>query len=131
MKKLAGLKNINTTFTDSINELNSKLQDNLKEIKQEYQQNVTDEKIKLLLAICNGEGLELNQMKLKYLKPKELESFEPFEVDKQNISIEENLLDKITINGQYYYVAPQQDGHVFNINNEIVGVYKNGKIIFS
>jgi hypothetical protein len=128
MKKLVGLKNINTTFTDSINELYSNLQDNLKEIKQEYHQNITDEKIKLLLAICNSEGLNFNEMKIKYLKPKELESSEPNEIDKCNISIDENLLDKITLNDQDYYYNPGKDGPVFNINNELVGVHKNCKI---
>ena len=131
MRKLVGLKNINTTFTESINELYSNLQDNLKEIKQEYHQNITEEKIKLLIAICNGEGLDFNEMKIKYLKPKELESFEPNEVDKCNISIDENLLDKITLNAQDYYYNPGKDGPVFNINNELVGIHKNGNIIFN
>ena len=131
MKKLVGLKNINTTFTDSINELYSDLQNNLKDIKQEYHQNITEEKIKLLLAVCNGEGLDFNEIKIKYLKPKELESFEPNEIDKCNISIDENLLDKITLNGQDYYYDSGKDGHVFNINNENVGIHKNGKIILN
>jgi len=130
MKKLSGLKNINTTFTDSINELYSNLNQHLKEIKQEYQENITDEKIKLLVTICNGEGLDFNEIKFKYLKPKELEYFEPEIPIKNEIIIDENLLDKIKINDQYYYYEPVKDGNVYNIDNEKVGIYNNGLIIF-
>ena len=130
MKKLSGLKNINTTFTDSINELYSNLNQHLKEIKQEYHQNIIDEKIKLLVTICNGEGLDLNEIKLKYLKPKELEYCEPDIPIKNEIIIDDNLLDKIHINDQDYYYEPINDGNVYNIHNENVGVYNNGLIIF-
>jgi hypothetical protein len=119
MKKLVGLKNINSTFTAAINELYSNLQNNIKEIKQEYQQNITDEKIKLLIAICNGEGLNINEIKLKYLKSKELETFDP------------DNLDKITLNNQDYYYESSKDGPVFNINTEPVGVYTNGNFVFN
>jgi len=131
MKKLIGLKNINTIFTDRINELNEELQDNLKEIKLEYQQNITEEKIKLLIAICNGEGLSIDDIKLKYLKPKELEFIEPNESTKNTINIDDNLLDKIIINDQDYYYEPVNNGIVYNIDNQPVGTYKNGKVIFS
>jgi hypothetical protein len=131
MKKLVGLKNINSTFTAAINELYSNLQNNIKEIKQEYQQNITDEKIKLLIAICNGEGLNINEIKLKYLKSKELETFDPDNLEKNNIHIVDNLLDKITLNNQDYYYESSKDGPVFNINTEPVGVYTNGNFVFN
>jgi hypothetical protein len=130
MKKLSGLKNINTTFTDTINELYTDLNQHLKEIKHEYQHNIIDEKIKLLVTICNGEGLDLNEIKQKYLKPKELEYFEPDVTIKNETIIDENLLDKIKINNQYYYYEPIKDGNVYNIHNENVGVYNNGLITF-
>ena len=131
MKKLAGLKNINVTFTESINDLYSKLQDNLKEIKQEYQQNIIDDKIKLLIAICNGEGLDINEMKNKYLKSKELENFEPDNLNKNNNLVDDNLLDKIRINDQDYYYEPINNGTVYNTDNQPVGIYKNGSIVIN
>jgi len=131
MKKLIGLKNINETFTESINELYSKLQDNLKEIKQEYQQNIIDDKVKLLIAICNGEGLDINEMKNKYLKSKELENFEPEHLNKNNNLIDDNLLDKIRINDQDYYYEPVSNGIVYNTDNQPVGIYKNGSIVIN
>ena len=131
MKKLAGLKNINETFTESINELYSNLQENLKEIKEEYQQNVTDEKIKLLVAICNDEGLDFNQMKTKYLKPKELLNLESGKTNKDNFLIDDNLLDKIKINDQDYYYEPVNNGTVYNTENQPVGLYKNGSVILN
>ena len=131
MKKLTGLKNINVTFTESINDLYCKLQDNLKEIKQEYQQNIIDDKIKLLVAICNGEGLDINEMKNKYLKPKEIDNFELEKINKNNTLIDDNLLDKIRINDQDYYYKPVNNGTVYNTDNQPVGIYKNGSIIIN
>lgn len=130
MKKLAGLKNINNLFTDTINELYNNLNEQLKETKEEYRQNIIDEKIKLLVQICNGEGLNINEIKLKYLKPKELEYFEPDIPIKNEIMIDDNLLDKIQINNQDYYYEPKKDGNVYNIHNEKVGVYNKGLIVF-
>jgi hypothetical protein len=60
MKKLKGLKDLHNDFVDIVNQLDEKVQDNLKKIKKEYQKNVTEEKVKLLIAICNGEGLDLS-----------------------------------------------------------------------
>ena len=131
MKKLSGLKNINTTFTNSVNELFSELQENIKEIKQEYHQNMIDEKIKLLVAICNGEGLNLTEMKTKYLKPKEQGNLDQEEINHCSFSIDDNLLDKIRINDEDYYYEPVNNGTVYNINNQPVGLYKNGAVVFN
>ena len=131
MKKLSGLKNINVTFTESINQLFTDLQENLKEIKLEYQDNVIDEKIKLLVAICNGEGLDLNEMKKKYLKPRELGNLELDDIKQSNLSVEDNLLDKIKINDEDYYYESINNGTVYNTNYQPVGLYKNGSIVFN
>ena len=126
MKKLNSLKSINTNFINKIHELHSELQKNIKEAKQEYQQNLIDEKNKLLITICQGEKLDLDEMKLKYLNQKEINSIN---IERTNDDIIENLLNKIRIDDQDYYYESQQDGKVFNISNEVVGIFKNGKII--
>lgn len=131
MKKLTGLKNIEETFSSGINELYLILQDNIKDIKYEYQQNIIDEKIKLLVNICNGEKLDFNEIKSKYLKPKEIEYFEPTNINKNNGIIDDNLLDKINIDDKDYYYESINNGIVYDTNTKPVGIYKNGKIIFN
>lgn len=130
MKKIVTLKKMNILFTDSLNDLYSNLQDNIKDIKQEYQQNIIDEKIKLLVNICNGENLDLKEMKEKYLKPNELEIIEPTKIDKNNSQIDDNILDKITVDDHDYYIETSKN-IVYNVDNEQVGIYKNGTVIFN
>lgn len=131
MKKLTALKHINDTFTNSFEELLLELKTKIKDIKYEYQQNVIEEKNKLLIDICNGEGLDIEKMKVKYLKSKELNYIEPSENKKNVILIDDNILDKITINGSDYYYEPENNGKVFDTNNNHVGIYKNGNVILN
>jgi hypothetical protein len=131
MKKLTVLKHINDTFTDTFNELLLELKSNIKDAKHEYQQNVIEEKNKLLIDMCIGEGLDIEKMKVKYLKPKELSYIEPNEPNKNVVLIDDNLLDKITINDKDYYYEPENNGKVFDTNNNHVGIYKNGNVIFN
>lgn len=125
MKKLKELKNLHGIFVDYINELDAKLQSQLKKIKLEYQQNMTEEKKKLLIAICNGEGLDYNKIKSKYLKSKEVNTILDVEVAINN---EEPLLDKVEINGKEYYYEAKEKGNVYDTNSIVVGIYKNGKV---
>lgn len=131
MKKLKEIKNLHSIFIDSITDLDSKLQVQFKKIKQEYQQNVINEKYKLLVDICNGEGLDFEKLKTKYLKSKELSLVSEDEVVKEKQEIEEDLLDKIEINGKQYYYEPKDKGLVYDLNSKTVGVYKNGKVVFN
>jgi len=130
MKKLKGLKDLHNEFVDVINQLDEKLQDNLKKIKKEYQKNVTEEKVKLLIAICNGEGLDFDQIKGKYLKAKELaqSNYDPHVPEE--VPVEEDLLDKTEINGKEYYYENKEKGMVYDMNSKPVGIFKGGKIIF-
>lgn len=131
MRKLKELKGIHRVFVDSITELDSKIQQQLKKIKLEYQHNVTEEKIRLLLAVCNDEGLDFNKIKTKYLKSKELNQISEEEVVKENEIEEEDLLDKIEIGGKQYYYEAKEKGLVYDMNSKPVGVYKNGKVILN
>ena len=47
------------------------------------------------------------------------------------ILIDDNLLDKITLNNQDYYYESVNNGIVFDTNNQPVGVYKNGTVVFN
>jgi hypothetical protein len=130
MKKLKGLKDLHNEFVDVINQLDEKLQDNLKKIKKEYQRNVTEEKVKLLIAICNGEGLDFDQIKGKYLKAKELSQTNYDPHIPEEAPVEEDLLDKVEINGKEYYYENKEKGIVYDMSSKPVGIFKGGKILF-
>lgn len=130
MKKLKGLKNLHVDFIDIINHLDDKLQSNLSDIKKEYQYNITDEKIKLLMAVCNGEGLDFDKIKGKYLKNKELSQIN-FDIPNEETSVvEEDLLDKLIIDDKEYYYEHKEKGIVYDIDSKPVGIYTEGKVIF-
>ena len=130
MKKL-NLNNVTDVFIESVNKTHQDLLDVLKDIKQEYNINMIDEKIKLLLAICNGEGLDFNEMKIKYLKSRELGNIELDDSKQNNFLIDDNLLDKIRINDKDYYYESVNNGIVYDTNSQQVGLYKNGTIVFN
>lgn len=130
MKKLKELKQIHNLFVDSINELDASLIKALKKIKHEYQQNLTEEKIKLLIVICNGEGLDFEKIKSKYLKSKEISQITPPEPVVEQPVIEENLLDIIEIEGIKYYYEPKEKGVVYDLESKPVGIFKNGTVVF-
>lgn len=129
MKKLKGLKDLHNDFIDVINHLDEKLQDDLKKIKKEYQRNVIEEKVKILIAICNGEGLDFDQIKGKYLKAKELSQTNYDSHVPEDAPVEEDLLDKAEINGNEYYYEHKEKGMVYDMSSKPVGIFKGGKII--
>ena len=130
MRKLKGLKDLQTDFVDIINHLDDKIQSDLLDIKKEYQNNITEEKIKLLIAVCNGEGLDFNKIKVKYLKAKELLQTNFDTPVEENSIIEEDLLDKIIFEGKEYYYEQKEKGIVYDIDSKPVGIYAEGQIIF-
>ena len=127
MKKLK-LRDIHDIFVDSVNRLDGEILNKLKEIKLDYQQNIIEEKIKLLIEICNGEGLDVDKIKSKYLKPKEINLIIPDDV-KDETETEENIMDKIELNGKQYYYENKERGIVYDMSSKPVGIYKNGSII--
>ena len=131
MKKLKGLKSLREIFAESVNSLDCELLTQVKNIKLEYEQNITDEKIKLLEDICKGEGLDLNKIKLKYLKPKEIAKLSHRIVP--NIlesSINEEMLDTIIIDNIRYYYDAKENGIVYNEKSVAVGKFMEGEVIF-
>jgi hypothetical protein len=130
MRKLKGLKDLQINFVDIINHLDDKIQTDLSNIKKEYQNNITEEKIRLLIAVCNGEGLDFNKIKGKYLKTKELLQTNFDTPIEENNNIEEDLLDKLVIDGKEYYYEQKEKGIVYDIDSKPVGFYADGKIIF-
>jgi hypothetical protein len=127
MKKLK-LKEIYDVFVDSTNILSSNLQKKLDEIKTEYNMNVIEEKIKLLMTICDGENLDFDFIKTKYLKPKELIHI-PIKSSNNDSNTEETIMNMSEINGKKYYYEAKDKSIVYDMDSKQVGVYKNGSII--
>jgi hypothetical protein len=126
MKKSKEIVLLQNEINTGIENFDMLINQSLKKIKKEYAQILIDEKHKLLQKIADGENLDVNSLKTKYLKSKELDSN-----IKTNLLVEnEELLDKITISDNIYYYENKEKGNVFDINNNIVGYYKNSSIIF-
>ena len=109
-----------------IEEINMTMYMSIKTIKKEYKNNLIDEKNKLLLEIAEGEKLDINMLRKKYLKPKEISN--------KNISsqdTDEELLDMIIVNDIIYYYENKENGKVFDKNSKIVGNYINSKILLN
>jgi len=127
MKKLSELKKLDKIISNGFNDLYSIFQEEIKEIKKEHNNILIEEKIKLLMLICNGEKLNLDDIKKKYLTDKEINLLEENKIEILNSCEDDTLLDKIKIDDKDYYLSKSKI--VYNINNEVIGVYKDGKII--
>ena len=128
MKKLKELKSLHDIFVDSLNDLDLKILNQMKKIKKEHQHLMMDEKIKLLIAICEGENLDFNKIKSKYLKKKELLLLVSTPIIKDD-SIDEDVLNKTEIEGGEYYYQPKEKGIVYDLTSTQVGEFKNGMVM--
>lgn len=96
-------------------------------IKEEYEK-ILNEKIENLLKnISEGESLDYNYLKEKYLLKKD-DSLKDELLEENN---EHDLLDKIVINEEDYFYENKEDGKVYNSNAEEVGVYKDNNVILN
>jgi hypothetical protein len=127
MKKSKEIKQLQNELLLNMENIDNIISEYMKKIKKEYAQIVIDEKNKLLVKISNGENLDLNTLKNKYLKSKEILS--ETKVSSSCIDNNEELLDKIVINDKIYYYENKEKGKVFNEDNHEVGIYKNSDII--
>lgn len=129
MKKNKELNNFHNDLLSNFENIDVLILNYKKKIKKEYQNILIEEKNKLLLKISEGENINLNDLKNKYLKPKEI-----ILLDEKDILLIENneeLLDKILLNNEIYYYENKEKGKVYDIYNNEVGVYKNGSIVLN
>lgn len=133
MKKLKYSKKISNemqTFIQIIDNLCNKL-------NKEYAKNIN----KLLQNIANGENLDINILREKYLKTLNISSDEENKEEvkdtanviindtsnNSNSSEEDIILDKIVIDGNNYYYENKENGKVYDAKSKIVGYYKNSQ----
>jgi hypothetical protein len=128
MKKSKELKLFQIELLKKLEEFDILVATNLKKIKKEYQQIIIDEKIELLSKICEGEKLNFDKLKSKYLNYKELTLSNENTIPLQD---NEEMLDKIKIDDVEYYYENKENGKVFNINNDLVGYIKNSNIVLN
>jgi hypothetical protein len=121
------LKKLQNDLTLHLETMNISISDCIKEMKKEHNLILINEKNKLLEKIAEGEKLDLNTLKSKYLKSKEYILSEEKSVP--TIDESEELLDTITLDGITYYYENKERGIVYNMNNKEVGIFKDGNIL--
>jgi hypothetical protein len=129
MKKSKEIIALDNELLKQIETLNESIQLYQKKIKKEASTIIIEEKIKLLQKIAENEKIDLNYLKSKYLKSKELQNLNSVSVTNNNNS--EELLDKVEINGVIYYYENKEKGKVFNCDYNEVGVFKSNSIILN
>ena len=131
MKKSKEILALDDDLLKQMENLNDTVQIYQKKIKKEASLIIVEEKIKLLQKIAENENLDLNYLKSKYLKAKELLSFNSLLVVNNNNNDSEELLDKVEINGITYYYENKEKGKVFNSDYTEVGIFKSNSIILN
>ena len=129
MKKSKEIVALDNELLKQIETLNDSIQLYQKKIKKESSMIIIEEKIKLLQKISENEKIDLNYLKSKYLKSKELQNLNNVTVTNNNNS--EELLDKVEVNGIIYYYENKEKGKVYNTDYIEVGVFKVNTIILN
>ena len=151
MKKLKATEDINKKITDisflmdKISGILEEVNDSCNTINKEYAKNIN----KLLKRIAEGENLDYEMLKEKYLKSSttkivELsrlvdpvgpvgltEENEMVVYDNDTDELSEIIFDKIIINEKNYYYENKENGKIFDSSSNIVGVYKSKKFILT
>jgi hypothetical protein len=137
MKKSKEISEINNElFTslenveENLNIVRDQISEYYKKIKKEYSKILIEEKYELLNKIAEGEKIDINILKSKYLKPKELLNLNESLNKIENIDSEE-LLDRLEVNGIIYYYENKEKGKVYDTEYNEVGIYKNKSIILN
>lgn len=129
MKTNECIKELYTKVNSLLGEIDKEVLDAITKQKKENNKLLIDEKIKLLKDICDGENLNFNELKHKYLNEKEKkyikEKINIFEVSN------ESLLDTFESNGETYFYENKEKGIIYDKkSNKPVGIIKNGEPTF-
>lgn len=134
MKKSAEVNELNNEINMSINKLNDEVcnisnqfNEYYKKIKKEMNKIIAEEKIGLLIKIAKDENMDINILKSKYLKPKELSILNKNTIN-TDATLNVELLDRIEYNDTIYY---HYQGKIFDSDNKEVGTFIDNSIVFS
>lgn len=121
----------NNIFDKIFKDITDSAYDIIADAHKEFKDDNKFEKIKwklnFLKTVSDGEGLDFEELKEKYLTKKELEYLLPQpKVDTLN----NEILDHIKLNNKDFYFEKKENGKVYNSKSKIVGKYKNDNIIF-
>jgi hypothetical protein len=102
------------------------------DINTEYAKNIK----KLLKNIAEGENLDYEMLKEKYLKSssKEISDVNNTNIIDDQTTIDESseiIFDKIIIDNTNYYYENKENGKIYDSSSNIVGIYKNKKFILN
>ena len=135
MPKIKGLLTMNESIIDFIGSLNIEeniqniIDENKKEIKKEFYNYLIEEKLKLLMKISEGENLDFEELKNKYMKDKELISLK--EISNKDENTESyTILKKVILNNNEFYYEQKENGKIYDKNSTHVGYYKNDNFHF-
>lgn len=136
MKKSQEINELNDEINSSIEKIGEELgnftvqfSEYYKKIKKEMSKVLAEEKVSLLSKIAEGENMDINILKSKYLKSKELSILNKNTI-KSDTKINEELLDRIEQGDNVYYYENKEKGKVYDTDYTEVGVYKNNSISF-
>lgn len=129
MGKLKELKVLENKLLERTNDIELFLYTQIKKIKQEYQNILIDEKMQLLIQICEGEKLDIELIKNKYINSRELTRYKNDKFDQ--LPFDNNLLDKIKINNNTYYYENKENGNIYDLESHIVGKFINNSIVLN
>lgn len=121
------LKELYPQINSLLGDIDTSIKDYTKKIKREALGLIIEEKINFLRQICEGEELNFDELKMKYLSDKERKQIKEV-IDLNEIKVEE-LLDTVDINGFKYFFENKEKGKVYNNKTEVVGEVKEGKCI--
>jgi hypothetical protein len=129
MKTNECIKELYTKVNSLLGEIDKEVLDAITKQKKENNTLLINEKIKLLKDICDGEKLNFDELKHKYLNEKEKKNIKE-KVNTFKLS-NESLLDTFEINGELYFYENKEKGIIYDKKtNKPVGIIKNGEPIF-
>jgi hypothetical protein len=128
MKKSKILHEFENNLYSSLGGIEKMIEDQIKGIREEYAQIIIEQKNNLLIKIADDMKLDVNELKKKYLKKKEI-----INISKSIALVQTNtnILDKIVIDDIIYYYECKENGKVYNQSSKQVGHYKENKICLS
>jgi hypothetical protein len=110
---------------DKIEQQSVKFLEIIQSLSKKAQKDHIKQMNKLIENISKGEKLDLQMLKSKYLNNEDIDLEPIVETD------DEHLLDKIIINDSEYFYENKSDGKVYNNKSQIVGTFKNNKVILT